>query len=270
MDIKVKRNQNRTCSILDTKMDKVELIFIGDIHYGHPACNKIFLNEAIKYVAEKDNRVWVGTGDYCETGLRESVGESVYEQEMPPGEQAQEIVQLFKPIKEKCLGLITGNHEDRVFNKSGVRLVQDIICMNLGVPFLGFSAWFYINKYKGNSYDGWVGHTRKASKNPALSENTVVRDIARWQRVDIIAKAHSHDCRVVPYPYYRTNKISQIVVEDNYWVVLTGHFLEREGSYIDQRGDEPKPVGFPSLIFSLDKGLARKVIPLMHWKEDMQ
>ena len=87
-----------------------EILFIGDIHLGHPNCEieraKAMLNFALK------NHVYVMLmGDLLEASTRDSVGDGVYHQHINPQEQMDEMIEILRPLAEAelVIGLLQGN-----------------------------------------------------------------------------------------------------------------------------------------------------------------
>lgn len=88
--------------------DYAEFLALGDIHYGHPACDIARVEKQVQYCL--NNGVYVlGMGDYIEAGLRGSVGDSVYMQNLNPQKQMDFILELFQPLADR--GLILGLHD---------------------------------------------------------------------------------------------------------------------------------------------------------------
>lgn len=54
---------------------------------------------------------------------------------------AKEVVALFKPIKNKCLGFLIGNHEQKYMVQNNEKGIHQEICNQLKVPNMGFSGW---------------------------------------------------------------------------------------------------------------------------------
>jgi hypothetical protein len=62
---------------------------------------------------------------------------------------AEMIIDYFKPIKRKCLGLLIGNHEFTAMNHNSQMFVHDYICQRLNVPnmrFSGFTDVYFVHQ----------------------------------------------------------------------------------------------------------------------------
>lgn len=67
---------------------------------------------------------------------------------------AKMIINLFTPIRKKCLGMLIGNHEFKAMNQKSQTFVHDYICDELKVPnmrFSGFTDVYFVHEpgYRG-------------------------------------------------------------------------------------------------------------------------
>lgn len=67
---------------------------------------------------------------------------------------ADMVIQYFKPIKRKCLGMLIGNHEFTAMNHNSQMFVHEYICNRLRVPnmrFSGFTDVYFVHEkgFKG-------------------------------------------------------------------------------------------------------------------------
>ena len=254
------RKQDRNLITVVTEASWFELIFMADWHSGHPSTDTAFIQRQINYVKERpESRVLLG-GDLIECGLRNSPGASVYEQIQNPQDQLNDIEARLEPIKGQILGTIRGNHEDRVRKQSGFDINHEL-SKHLSINDLTDQTWFAIKSAspKCPAYTGWYTHGRKASKTLGLALNLTERDIASWQRVDIIARAHTHDCAIEPFQYLVVDTANDCVQKRMAWVVLTGHALGWENSYISEAANRPKPLAFCSVLLRTNDRHGKKL-----------
>ena len=83
------------------------------------------LDRVIAEIKATPNGYWVGMGDFLENAIVGSKSD-VYTQVVPPKEQMEHIVELLRPIKDKGLFLIYGNHENRTMRMVGIQPEQYI------------------------------------------------------------------------------------------------------------------------------------------------
>ena len=106
---------------LPRELEYIELHIFADEHIGDENCDMERLKERIEYVKNTPNAYCLMNGDILDNATKTSIGDT-YTQEFNPMEQLQKAVDLFSPIKEKCLCLTHGNHENRTYRKEGINL----------------------------------------------------------------------------------------------------------------------------------------------------
>ena len=90
--------------------DYASIVFWGDVHAGHPQADIPKAKEMLDYCLA--NNIYVlGMGDFIESGTRDSIGDSVYQQKLNPQEQMEFMVEMLTPLAEAglLLGLHVGN-----------------------------------------------------------------------------------------------------------------------------------------------------------------
>lgn len=110
-----------------------ELCVSGDIHIGSPCTNIEHVKEMVNYVVNTDNCYMVNIGDNIEaispSDKRFQFSNCEYQTIQ---DQANAIIELFKPLKRKLLAIGTGNHEYKHINEFNIgRYIAD----QLDVPF---------------------------------------------------------------------------------------------------------------------------------------
>jgi len=71
---------------------KVTVVFLGDVHWGSPHCNRKMLFDILKWISITPNAFVLLMGDMIEMSTKTSVGAGVYEQIRPPQEQIKETI----------------------------------------------------------------------------------------------------------------------------------------------------------------------------------
>ena len=143
-----------------SRPDKFKIYPIGDIHKGTIHCDEDAIERQIAKIKSEPNSYWVGMGDYCDSITKndkrfEMGGLSSW---VKPNDiiesQRKEIVRIFTPIKDKCLGLLTGNHEESL-HQANQDDITGHICNDLGVPYLGYSCFLVLTFERFTSH--WQG-----------------------------------------------------------------------------------------------------------------
>lgn len=118
---------------LSPEFSELEIVPTGDVHYGNPMSSQKHFERHVKSISERPNRYTVLMGDLCESALKDTKGD-IYHQTYTPQEQRDYFIRMLTPIKDKILGMVTGNHEARIADRCGVDISRDI-GMSLGVPY---------------------------------------------------------------------------------------------------------------------------------------
>jgi len=109
----------------------IKLLPIGDVHLGSPT--NMF--SKLKQILENldDDTYIVLLGDMIDLALRDSLGD-VYHATAAPDEQLYTFKELLIKHKDRILGVIDGNHEERLSKRIGVRPVAEW-CDFLEIPY---------------------------------------------------------------------------------------------------------------------------------------
>ena len=192
----------------EKRNEKFRLVPIGDIHLGNKGCDKRKLKDLVKWIENKENIFWIGMGDYADcinyTDKRfdPSVVESKFLENLDNAvyEQFEELNEILEPIKHKCIGLHTGNHEERIRLQYHFDIVKEF-CKTWNVPYLGYSAFTrlkFIRKSKGTKGHGarniitiYSTHGRVGGRKGGSKVNRL-EDLMSWFDADIFLMAHSH------------------------------------------------------------------------------
>jgi predicted phosphodiesterase len=198
--------------------DTFQLYVIGDVHLGAFNCAETHLRQFVEYLKSKPNALWIGGGDYCNcitpsdvnrydvramanwifTGSAMNIKEALCDISKQERERFGEIVE---PIKDKCIGLIEGNHEFQLM-KHAHNGHHYVMCDELGVKNLTDCAFIRLvarNKIKGNgsSIIIFLMHGRGGGRTPGAEPNHLAR-IGQFVDADIILRGDSHTFRIEP------------------------------------------------------------------------
>lgn len=241
----------------------VPVVGFGDLHYGSPHSD-IETATTVRDWIRRTGALWVGTGDLMECATRESIGAGVYEQVRTPDEQIDEIVPFLKPIADQCIGLIKGNHEERAHKLCGID-PMGIIAKYLDVPYCGWELWSIISRIPvpQRAWTLYAVHSSAGNKSGGLALGWTDREIRKYADVDIILRAHHHSKGFDPVStiVMETAGPNPAVVEQERYLVNTGHFLKRSGSYAAGKALAPKPSGTVAVTLPVNRSTLPGVQP---------
>lgn len=230
---------------------KVIIVPFGDVHYGclHTDIKKA--KETLKWISETPGVYMIGMGDLLETGTKSSVGGSVFEQSKFLQDQLEDMVSALKPLakKGKILGLLTGNHEKRVYNEAGLDLTK-IIANELGVPYFGDGVFLKLKVGK-NNYTAYATHGSSSSKLPYTQIKSVL-DLARFIDCDIYMMGHMHSLQHHAQSYYKVDLKDKQVKEYDKHFLITGSYLDYFDSYAESKNLIPGKKGSPKIKLHSD------------------
>lgn len=235
---------------LKTKKGKeyAEIVFLGDIHWGSPQCNRDKVRSMVEYCNENNIYILL-MGDLLEFATKSSVGAGVYEQVMNPQQQYNDIIDLLQPLADKklLLGLIRGNHELRGYKESGIN-ISEIMASELNIPYLGDACWNYW-KVGDENYVGYTLHGKTGSRYIHTKLNAAIK-IAQNFDCEFLAMGHVHELASVANQKQKIDKRNKIVKTYKKFVILTGHYLDY-GGYAQRGGMSAGKQGSPKMkLFS--------------------
>jgi predicted phosphodiesterase len=203
---------------------RMKLIPIGDVHYGHRACNVQLFEKTIKRISRTGAKT-ILMGDLLESSTRRSIGSRIYDQEKLVGEQIEYMVKVLKPLadRNKIIGIIEGNHEQGIYRETGLSVTK-IIARELGIPYFKYTAKFKFCGKKFVAVHGSGGSTKITTKLKKLLDLNQIYD------ADVYLMGHYHD--IIHYHDFKGR---------NYY--LTGSFLDYSGTYADMKNLLPGTTG---------------------------
>lgn len=99
---------------------------VSDVHYGAlEHCEKEW-KDFCKMIEETPNNYVILGGDLINNSVRTSVA-NPFDETVRPREQKKHMVEFLKPISDKILCAVSGNHEARSLKDSDVDLTYDIL-----------------------------------------------------------------------------------------------------------------------------------------------
>lgn len=200
----------------DGRGDTWSVYPLGDCHIGARNCAEGALKKVIEEIRKDPKALWFGGGDIIDavspsdvrydcqnlaewffTGDSERIQDNI---SSVITQQVSRAIEIFYPIRDKCLGLLTGNHEDKIRTREH-RDVQSEICSGLGVEKCEYEHIWRLKMTRPSSvvhifiygYHGW-GAGRTAGSEPNKLKNL----LDEWESVDIVFRGHSHSFAILP------------------------------------------------------------------------
>lgn len=231
------------------KKDYAEVVFLGDCHLGSPQFDKPRFLGMIDYCLKNSIYVFL-MGDLIEMATRYSVGAGVYEKSSIGQSQFDIMIDWLMPLANKglILGSLTGNHEERVYNATGID-VGKMIANQLGVRYLGNACW-NIFKVGKQSYSIYSLHGRTGSRFDGTALLALER-ISTSFFADLVCMGHTH--KMISSTVIIQKIENGLVKEHKKTLLITGSYLKYDGGYGQTIGLPISKLGSPKVKFFSDK-----------------
>ena len=105
----------------------ITIIPISDVHIGSLECNERAWKGFCDRLQQMPNTYIVLVGDLVNNGIRSSVA-NPFDETLRPREQKYKMIEYLKPIKDRILGAVAGNHEHRTKKEVDGDITYDILC----------------------------------------------------------------------------------------------------------------------------------------------
>jgi|TARA_Y100000310_G_C20696773_1_gene826276 hypothetical protein len=181
--------------------DAATVFAFGDLHLASTAFEERQFKNLVQKIADTEKCIWFGMGDFGESinpkdrrfdqeSLRPKYREHIHRLAQ---EEAYELIGLLTPIKDKCGGILVGNHEQVLRTQFSYDLTWEL-CNHFGWKHLSSEALFRLylltcgSRRKVDIFlaHGYGGGRKWGSKINKLS------DIAAGVRAEIYLIAHIH------------------------------------------------------------------------------
>ena len=176
--------------------EEIELVFFGDLHYGSETCKIKAFKDMIEYIAKTKNCYCAAMGDMLEAILPKDKRFEVSRKNRYKviDECVADITKMLKPIKDKILFMLTGNHEYKLYAEGyGDPILR--IANELEVPYSGYSGFIKLRlpreKTHNRSIVIYAHHGTIAGRKKGSVINRV-EALPQTYDADIYLVAHSH------------------------------------------------------------------------------
>jgi hypothetical protein len=189
---------------LSSKFKQLRVMVISDLHYGNPYCSIKHFIRTIDFIKINPDVFIFLNGDLLESSIKTSKGD-IFKQVGTPQDQRDWVVEKLTPIKDRILGVTTGNHESRIYGEVGVDLSADI-AKSLDVPYRPEGMLFKIQFGSGNDFHpdkpyafwSYITHGYGGARTKSAKAVKVER-IGGWlPKCDWLAMSHDHVVNVAP------------------------------------------------------------------------
>jgi len=236
--------------------DEAWLVPICDIQGGHRLSAIDRLCALCEWIEATPNCMWFGGGDWydfvCSTGKQKKGNEI-----MGPRGTRKVLKHIFWPIRKKCIGLGTGNHELQIERATQVEwdpchdLAED-----LEVPFLGY-AFHIVHKIRAedSKHIEWYYHYHSHGKGGAATASgrtNALLQIAATTTAELVSCGHLHDEISRTIIQRGVDPKTLEIVDHKRLAVMTPSF-QKYGDFAERMALPPAPLGSISIRLGVDR-----------------
>jgi predicted phosphodiesterase len=243
--------------------DVFKIYPIGDCHLGTVHCAETKLKAKLTEIAQDKNAYIIGMGDYADSITErdprwnsQEIAEWVERDNIIECERKR-VITLFKPVKDKIITLLTGNHEETIHKHHNNNFTKNI-CEDLGVPYGGYSCFIRL----------YFRRSSKASRQYTFhcwhGAGSAQTEGARLMRLKRLVKEMVADCYLMGHLHTITHDITDRLALRNHKIkaipqiaTITGSWLKTytQGSsisYAEMAGYKPSHIGCPVILIEPD------------------
>jgi hypothetical protein len=218
-------------------LSKIKILPIADSHYGAHEFNQVKFLEYLHFIERNENVFCILVGDIFENCNGESNrGISIFDQEITPTQQRENMLHMLAPIAHKILWAVPGNHENRSRKFDFDPL--EYVCHSLGIPYFQEPVYADI-LWNDHLFTFYTQHGRSGSLTEGGKINAAMRPLEYQEHVMFTFYAHVHDAKTTrPTRIVRDRENFKLVLKKQY-VVICPAFLNYFGSYASKMALKP-------------------------------
>ena len=243
-----------------SRKDIFEVIPISDIHLGNAGCDLEKLQECVDYIKGNPKCYWYLLGDACECivpGDKRFDPRSIdkryliYDLSHLIRRQIDDVLQFLSPIKERCLAVFSGNHEESIRKASSYDPAQQI-AYELGAKYMGYDGfivlYFARHGTEVTTLTIYANHGHGMGRKDGSKAN-MLSDAAKIFDAQLITIGHGHK-KIIGAPVTRIalNADKTNIVAKKQYTLMTGGFLRGyqlgATSYVSKMLLDPSDLGW--------------------------
>lgn len=110
---------------LGSDVETVNLYPLADIHAGSAHFHSGEFEDYVSEIDKDPNAVVILNGDLINNAVRHGVSD-IYEDTLNPQESIDYVYDVLLPIRDKIIGVVPGNHENRTYKATGIDVVRNL------------------------------------------------------------------------------------------------------------------------------------------------
>ena len=263
--------------------DSFTIFDMSDLHLGSPNTSEESIEEVVKYIGEHEDIYVIFKGDAIEAILpndKRYLHSCVKEGLKSPKEQADRVIELFNPIRERILVWMIGNHELKLWNTMdfGRYIADSLQCRygayNCKISYFDKQDVLMFKTYHTHGFHGLRSGAKDDIQYEANRKAALKQQLVKAGHSDVIYMSRGHDHQLIVVEPTVQNKLyltddgkgvhqryhqasvqnADYIPPDSRWYATTGSFRKlysRSGlgtiDYAEMMGLAPAELGFVCL-----------------------
>lgn len=191
------------------EFDELEVYPVADVHLGDPKTDEGMFSRFTAFILKEPNRYIILNGDLINNAIKSSVS-NVYNEVISPKHQKYVMADYLRPLKDRILCMVPGNHEERNTKDVDNDITEDIAHL-IGCQDRYRENGAYLNIQFGKdahgrklSYTGYVVHGVGGGKRAGAPAN-VLEMLPLSYIADFYVIGHMHRRLGFKNSYFRPN-----------------------------------------------------------------
>lgn len=181
--------------VVNSNNSNAYIFTLSDLHIG--LGNQKYIKSIIDFIKDIDNAYVVIGGDLLDNPIKNSPA-SPLEDYLAPQDQINKAVELLKPIKNKIVAIIEGNHEKRTEKDCYISITQMLATL-LGIP----------ETYKRELAIGYITLNDNCYVYVDLHKHRKTRNYYSFYNADVLILEHTHEYNYIEKPIIFHNRYTK-------------------------------------------------------------
>jgi hypothetical protein len=258
--------------IVNSRSDTVRIKPLGDIHLGVRNSDEELLQEEIDDINNDPNCYWIGMGDYVEA-IKPRIDRRMDFRTLADWIETKDLADIVRvqshrfldyvyPIRHKCIGLLVGNHEQKVELRDDQGIV-DHMAVELGTKNLSYQCMVRLlieRKIKSKKNPSkeiliYANHGSGGGRYVGGKINKIIGAATSWE-ANVYLMGHVHEKLVheIPKMHLFGRGENLRLLEVKQFFILTGTFLRsymnNSNSYAESKMYNPTSLGTVTINIS--------------------
>lgn len=243
----------------------ITLIPLADAHYGSQEFNEVRWHQTIKRIQDDPDCYCVLVGDLIDNGLKNTLT-NVYDATCSPKAQKEWLLNELKPIKDKILAAVGGNHERRSKKEADDDPLYDVM-MLLGKeevyrPNICFMQVKLTYQFEGRDkqrceFSFAITHGAGGGMYIGSSANRVQSFGMALEGIDCLITGHTH--KPVTFPVAKILFYDGKITKRQFVVAVASSFLDY-GGYTIQKLMQPAAHTTTEIIMTQKHGKGKLLV----------